>query len=61
MRALPTTVVFGQRLLIKKVKRAGHGFRIFANYRLRILLHAGGVRWSARRPPTPRIRTRSPH
>jgi transposase len=30
-------------LLIKKVKR-GHGFRNFANYRLRLLLHCG-VRW----------------
>lgn len=43
-------------LLIKKVKRAGHGFRSFANYRLRILLHAGGVNWSSLRPPTPRMR-----
>jgi transposase len=48
-------------LLIKKVKRAGHGFRSFPNYRLRILLHAGGVNWSSTGPPTPRIRTRSPH
>jgi transposase len=31
-------------LLIKKVKRVGHGFRNFANYRLRLLLHCG-VRW----------------
>ncbi|MBY0395306.1 MAG: transposase, partial [Thermoleophilia bacterium] len=51
----------GLNLLVKKVKRAGHGFRSFANYRLRILLHAGGVRRPASRPPTPRIRTRSPH
>jgi transposase len=51
----------GLNLLIKKVKRAGHGFRTFANYRLRILLHAGGVNWSATRPPAPRIRERSPH
>ena len=51
----------GLNLLIKKVKRAGHGFRSFANYRLRILLHAGGVDWPAQRPPAPRIRTRSPH
>jgi hypothetical protein len=35
----------GLNLLVKKVKRAGHGFRSFANYRLRILLHAGGVNW----------------
>ena len=51
----------GLNLLVKKVKRAGHGFRSFANYRLRILLHAGGVSWSATRPPAPRIRTRAPH
>ncbi|MEW6583652.1 MAG: ISL3 family transposase [Actinomycetota bacterium] len=51
----------GLNLLIKKVKRAGHGFRSFPNYRLRILLHAGGVNWPATRPPAPRIRTRSPH
>ncbi len=51
----------GLNLLVKKVKRAGHGFRSFANYRLRILLHAGGVDWGATRPPTPRIRERVPH
>ena len=51
----------GLNLLIKKVKRAGHGFRSFANYRLRILLHAGGVNWPVQRPPAPRIRMRSPH
>ncbi|CAN5667775.1 ISL3-like element ISMsm4 family transposase [soil metagenome] len=51
----------GLNLLIKKVKRAGHGFRSFANYRLRILLYAGGVNWPAQRPPAPPIRTRSPH
>jgi transposase len=50
----------GLNLLVKKVKRAGHGFRRFANYRLRILLHAGGVNWPAQRPPAPRIRTRLP-
>ena len=50
----------GLNLLVKKVKRAGHGFRSFANYRLRILLHTGGVNWPATRPPTPTIRTRSP-
>ncbi|MFP5452134.1 MAG: ISL3 family transposase [Thermoleophilia bacterium] len=48
----------GLNLLIKKVKRAGHGFRSFANYRLRILLHTGGVNWVEHRPPPPRIRTR---
>jgi transposase len=28
-------------LLIKKIKRVGHGFRNFENYRLRLLLHCG--------------------
>jgi transposase len=31
-------------LPIKKVKRVGHGFRNFTNYRLRLLLHCG-VTW----------------
>ncbi len=44
-------------LLIKKVKRVGHGFRSFANYRLRLLLHCG-VTWQAHQ--TARLRGRSP-
>ena len=44
-------------LVIKKVKRAGHGFRRFDHYRLRCLLHAGGVTWP-NRPTPPPIRTR---
>ena len=44
-------------LLIKKVKRVGHGFRNFANYRLRLLLHCG-IRWQTHR--TARLRGRSP-
>jgi len=44
-------------LLIKKVKRVGHGFRNFADYRLRLLLHCG-VTW--RTHPTARLRGRSP-
>lgn len=47
----------GLNLCIKKVKRAGHGFRTFEHYRLRVLLHAGGVTWPTR-PSPPRIRTR---
>lgn len=31
--------------LLKKIKRVGHGFRNLANYRLRLLLHCGGVAW----------------
>jgi hypothetical protein len=34
----PTEAV---NLLIKKVRRLGHGFRNFANYRLRLLLNCG--------------------
>jgi transposase len=45
-------------LLIKKVKRVGHGFRNFANYRLRLVLHCG-VRWQTDR--TTSLRGRSPH
>jgi hypothetical protein len=44
-------------LLIKKVKRVGHGFRNFANYRLRLPLHCG-VRWQTHH--TARLRGRSP-
>ena len=50
----------GLNLCVKKVKRCGHGFRTFEHYRLRVLLHAGGVTWP-RRPSPPRIRTRIPH
>ena len=44
-------------LLIKKVKRVGHGFRNFANYRLRLLLHCG-VAWQTHR--TASLRGRVP-
>jgi transposase len=36
-------------LLIKKIKRVGHGFRNFQNYRLRLLLHCG-VTWHTQQP-----------
>ena len=49
----PTEAV---NLLIKKVKRVGHGFCNFANYRLRLLLHCG-VTWQTHR--TARLRSRS--
>jgi transposase len=49
----PTEAV---NLLIKKVKRVGHGFRNFTNYRLRLLLHCG-VSWQT--PQTARLRGRS--
>jgi hypothetical protein len=50
----PTEAV---NLLIKKVKRVGHGFRNFANYRLRLLLHCG-VTWQTSQ--TARLRGHSP-
>jgi transposase len=50
----PTEAV---NLLIKKVKRVGHGFRNFTNYRLRLLLHCG-VSWQTHR--TARVRCRPP-
>jgi transposase len=50
----PTEAV---NLLIKKVKRVGHGFRNFDNYRLRLLLHCG-VTWQTHR--TAGLRGRSP-
>jgi transposase len=51
----PTEAV---NLLIEKVRRVAHGFRVFGNYRLRLLLHCGRV-WA----PTPqprRVRNRRP-
>jgi transposase len=50
----PTEAV---NLLIKQVKRVGHGFRNFDNYRLRLLLHCG-VRWQTHQ--TVSLRGRSP-
>jgi transposase len=50
----PTEAVNG---LIKKVKRVGHGYRNFANYRLRLLLHCG-TDWNT--PPVTPIRGRLP-
>jgi transposase len=50
----PTEAV---NLLIEKVRRIGHGFRNFENYRLRLLLRCG-VTWHT--PTTARIRGRQP-
>ena len=44
-------------LLVKKVKRVGHGFRNFTNYRLRLLLHCG-IKWQTHK--TVRLRGRHP-
>jgi len=46
----------GLNLLIKKVKRVGHGYTNFRNYRLRILLYAGGCDWTRLTTPTKPIR-----
>jgi hypothetical protein len=51
----PTEAV---NLLIKKVKRVGHGFRTVSNYRLRLLLRCG-VSWQTHR--TARLRGRCLH
>jgi hypothetical protein len=37
----------------------GHGFRSFDNYRLKVLLHAGGIRWPERAVAPP-LRTLTP-
>jgi transposase len=50
----PTEAV---NLLIKKIKRVGHGFRNFVNYRLRLLLHCG-LAWQTHQ--TASLRRRSP-
>ena len=44
--------------LMKKVQRIGHGFRNLDNYRLRLLLHCGGVAWQDQ--PAARLRKRTP-
>lgn len=49
----------GLNLLVKKVKRCGHGFKRFEHYRLRVLLHCGGITWNTPAPPT--LRPRTPH
>lgn len=48
----PTEAV---NLLVKKIKRVGHGFRNFENYRLRLLLHCG-VSWKTHRTAPMRAR-----
>ncbi|MDP9444200.1 MAG: transposase [Actinomycetota bacterium] len=44
-------------LLIEKIRRIGHGYRNFDNYRLRLLLYCGTT-WQT--PRTPRTRSRRP-
>ena len=50
----------GTNFCAKQVKRAGRGFTNFAHYRLRVLLHAGGVTWPTTICP-PRITSPRPH
>lgn len=50
----PTEAV---NLLIEKIRRVGHGFRNYDNYRLRLLLRCG-IKWHT--APTARIRGRHP-
>ena len=45
--------------LIKKLKRTGHGYRNFTNYRLRLLTSCGKIRL-VEQAPTARLRTRQP-
>lgn len=45
--------------LIKRVKRAGHGYRNFTNYRLRLLTSCGKIPITTT-PTTSRLRTRRP-
>lgn len=50
----------GANFCAKQVKRAGRGFTNFDHYRLRVLLHAGGVQWPTTIRP-PRITSTRPH
>jgi transposase len=50
----------GMNFCAKQVKRAGRGFANFDHYRLRVLLHAGGVTWPTTIRP-PRIGSAAPH
>ena len=50
----------GMNFCAKQVKRAGRGFVNFDHYRLRVLLHAGGVTWPSPIHP-PRIGSSHPH
>jgi hypothetical protein len=53
IRACRPPLQITMNLLVKKIKRVGHGFRTFANYRL--LLHCGVT---SQDQPTARLRGR---
>ena len=50
----------GMNFCAKQVKRAGRGFTNFDHYRLRVLLHAGGVTWPSPIKP-PKVTSSVPH
>jgi transposase len=50
----------GSNYCAKQVKRAGRGFTNFDHYRLRVLLHAGGVTWPRPIKP-PKMASSAPH
>jgi transposase len=50
----------GLNFSAKQVKRAGRGFKTFRNYRLRVLLYAGGVTWPAA-IQSPKLSRTRPH
>jgi transposase len=50
----------GSNFCAKQVKRAGRGFTNFDHYRLRVLLHAGGVTWPSPIKP-PKMTSTVPH
>jgi transposase len=50
----------GMNFCAKQVKRAGRGFTNFDHYRLRVLLHAGGVTWPSPIKP-PKMTSSAPH
>lgn len=56
---ITNAVVEAINTLIKKLKRTGHGYRNFANYRLRLLTTCGKIPVVQSRP-TARLRTRHP-
>jgi transposase len=50
----------GNNFCIKQIKRASRGMTNFEHYRLRVLLHAGGVEWPSTPAPPPIRRSVAP-
>ena len=57
---VPNGPTEGSNFCVKQVKRAGRGFGNFQHYKLRVLLHAGGVT-SPKPIKAPKIGSCSPH